>query len=152
MQIGASLDSHLLGNNGRCVPRITPSDSRPQHEQKTHAKQHAGQPNETYLHVAHLQRALKHLTPDRGTDKGQDALDHQHEGAGHPQGVAHATPLFFGRACRGQSVAPHGAEKLATGVQHHHISFVAEAGPVRIEAPVELSKLRVFAKRRGVER
>jgi hypothetical protein len=79
--------------------------SAPHKQQGQPAGRHTGQTDEANLTIAHRQHAGKDLTPGRRAEQGQQALKHQHQGQGRPQGFGQkADPDVYLRA--GAGAAP----------------------------------------------
>src|SRR6185369_6052467 len=66
-----------------------------------------------------------------------------------PRSTRRSAALRAGRRAR----TAHGAEEVvAVRVQQHHVALAAEAGPIGLEAAVELRELRVSTEGFGIQR
>ena len=117
------------------------SGNPPKQHQASDDHEHAKKPD---LPILQLQELFKQASPPQWRDHGHQALQDEHEAQSQQEGLTQG--LLPGRsasACR----AAHGLEKVRAGrVEHHHIRLAGKGGFVGLQAPIELRKLRIFAK------
>jgi len=130
--------------------------SRQEQIQHRQASQHAPQAEEANLIIAEFHRPLEQAAPTRRANEGQQPFDYQHQRKGAEQQVrqadarVHASqPALSPRGRRGRSTgrrAAHCFEEFTSLVDHHQIGLGMKAGPVRIQAAIELRELRIPAE------
>jgi hypothetical protein len=114
-------------------------------QEKQQPDDHRGQPEKADLSVCHGNNPLEHVTPDLRYHERKQSLHDKHQRECQDQGLAHLV-LF-----RALARIPQILEKLGIGLEHEHIAFLGESGPVALKAAIKRIKLRVFAECLGVD-
>src|SRR5262245_6447263 len=99
------------------------------------ADQHRGQPEKADLPVSELRDAAEGVAPQLRQEKGEHALDDQHQGERHDERGAHSLAA--------PSRIPEILEELRIGIEYKDIALVLEARAVGVQAPVEGVELGV---------
>lgn len=113
--------------------------------------QQSHQAKKTNLPIGKCRNAVKGFTPLLWEQKRHHAFQYQHQAERkYPRGF-HRTPvlLFSSTAASGGTLEV--LEEFRAGIEHHHVMVVLEAGTIRFQAAIKLVKLRILAKRLGID-